>query len=305
MAVRQLRSFNRLVTQRIGALDGEYLARGRPLGASRVLWEIGDGGTDARSLRVRLDLDSGYLSRLLRSLEREGLVAVKADSVDKRVRTVSLTELGRAERELLDRRSDELAWSLLAPLSGSQRTRLVEAMSVAARLLTAGLIDIGVEDPTTPAARRCIRRYFAELDARFDTGFDPASSIAVDAEELTEPAGLLLLARLRDEPVGCGGLKLHGTGPAEIKRMWVAPSARGLGLGRRILDELEQAARRRGVTILRLETNRTLREAISLYRSADYLEVAAFNNEPYAHHWFEKRLLHDALPPDGSVEQGS
>ncbi|MGZ6674863.1 MAG: MarR family transcriptional regulator, partial [Solirubrobacteraceae bacterium] len=75
-ATRQVRSFNRSVTQRIGALNDEYLARGRPLGASRVLWEISADGTDLRTLRARLDLDSGYLSRLVQSLERDGLVAV-------------------------------------------------------------------------------------------------------------------------------------------------------------------------------------------------------------------------------------
>jgi ribosomal protein S18 acetylase RimI-like enzyme len=72
--------------------------------------------------------------------------------------------------------------------------------------------------------------------------------------------------------------------------MWVAPAARGLGLGRRLLRELEDEARRRGATAIRLETNRTLGEAIALYRSAGYVEIDPFNDEPYAHHWFEKPL---------------
>ena len=287
-ATRQVRSFNRSVTQRIGALQDEYLARGRPLGASRVLWEIGDDGADLRVLRARLQLDSGYLSRLVRSLEQDGLVGVEPGSPDKRVRTVRLTDAGRAERELLDRRSDELASSLLVALSETQRERLVEAMGVVERLLTAGLVEVDVADPASTAARFCIESYFAELDRRFDAGFDPSQSISADAAELTEPAGLLLVARLRDEPIGCGALKLKE--PAEIKRMWVAETARGLGVGRRILSELERRARDRGVGIVRLETNRTLREASSLYRSAGYVEVEAFNDEPYAHHWFEKRL---------------
>ena len=101
--------------------------------------------------------------------------------------------------------------------------------------------------PAGAAARFCIESYFAELDARFDAGFDPSRSISADVEELTEPKGLLLVARLRGEPIGCGALKLHGRRPAEIKRMWVASSARGLGVGRRILSELEDHARRRGV----------------------------------------------------------
>jgi DNA-binding MarR family transcriptional regulator/GNAT superfamily N-acetyltransferase len=289
-ATRQVRSFNRSVTQRIGALNDEYLARGRPLGASRVLWEIGADGTDLRTLRARLDLDSGYLSRLIRSLEQDGLVAVQPGAGDKRVRTVRLTGTGRAERALLDRRSEELASSLLVALSDAQRDRLVEAMGVVERLLTAGLVEVDVEDPASAAARWCIDSYFAELDARFDAGFDPGRSISADVDELTEPAGLLLVARLRGEPVGCGALKLHGRQPAEIKRMWVAPGACGLGVGRRLLGELEQRARRRAVRRVRLETNQTLTEAGGLYRSAGYVEVEAFNDEPYAHHWFEKRL---------------
>jgi DNA-binding MarR family transcriptional regulator/GNAT superfamily N-acetyltransferase len=289
-ATNRVRSFNRTVTQRIGVLQDEYLSRGRPLGASRVLWEIGDEGTDLRALRARLDLDSGYLSRLVRSLEQDGLVTVEPSNDDKRVRSVHITAAGRAERRVLDLRSDELAQSLLAPLTDVQRDRLVEAMELVERLLVAGLVDVGIEDPTSAAARFCIESYFGELDARFDAGFDPSASISAAADELTEPAGLLLVARLRDEPVGCGALKLRGGEPAEIKRMWVAPTARGLGVGRRILGELEEHARERGVGVLHLETNTTLREAMSLYRSAGYVEVDRFNDEPYAHHWFEKRL---------------
>jgi DNA-binding MarR family transcriptional regulator/GNAT superfamily N-acetyltransferase len=289
-ATERVRSFNRTVTERIGALQEEYLSRGRPLGASRVLWEIGDDGTDLRSLRVRLGLDSGYLSRLARSLERDGLVAVEPSPRDKRVRSVRMTAAGRAERKLLDRRSDELARSLLAPLSDAQRNRLVEAMEIVERLLVAGLVEVDVENPSSAAAEFCIQSYFSELDTRFDSGFDPGQSIPADADELTEPAGLLLVARLRGEPVGCGALKFHGRKPAELKRMWVAPRARGLGVGRRMLHELEQRARERGVRVVRLETNKNLHEAMTLYRSAGYVEVDAFNDEPYAHHWFEKRL---------------
>jgi ribosomal protein S18 acetylase RimI-like enzyme len=288
--VASVRSFNRTVTQRVGALQDEYLSRGRPLGASRVLWEVGEGATDVRSLRARLDLDSGYLSRLLRSLERDGLVAVGSDRSDKRVRSVRLTARGRAEHGLLDRRSDELAQSFLDPLSDRQRERLVDAMGVVERLLTAGLVDVDVEDPRTADARFCLRSYYAELDDRFDTGFDPDRAISTTAEELTEPAGLLLVARLHGEAIGCGALKLRGDVPFYIKRMWVAPEARGLGVGRRLLAELEDQARRRGAEVVSLETNKTLREAASLYRSAGYVEVEPFNDEPYAHHWFQKRL---------------
>jgi ribosomal protein S18 acetylase RimI-like enzyme len=99
-----------------------------------------------------------------------------------------------------------------------------------------------------------------------------------------------VIARLRGRPIGCGALKYHGHARAELKRMWLAPEARGLGLGRRLLGELERIAHAAGVRVVRLETNRSLKEAIALYRSSGYGEVAAFNDEPYAHHWFEKPL---------------
>lgn len=146
-------------------------------------------------------------------------------------------------------------------------------------------------DPAHPHARYCLNAYFSELDRRFDTGFDPARSIPADDDELRQPAGLLLVATLRGEPIGCGALKFHGAEPAELKRMWVADSARGLGVGRRLLRELEENATRSGVRVLRLETNKTLVEAIGLYRSAGYVEVARFNDEAYAHHWFEKQII--------------
>ncbi len=285
-----MRAFNRLVSERIGALHDEYLARDRPLGPSRLLWEIGNGVDDVRTLRSSLDLDSGYLSRLLRSLEADGLIVVEPADHDARARVARLTPAGRREHGELDRGGDELARSMLAPLDDEQRERLVEAMATVRTLLTAGLVEIDVEDPASEDARACIGHYFAELDRRFDTGFDPDASNPAEVAELTEPAGLLLVARLRQEAIGCGALKLHGREPAEIKRMWVSPTARGLGLGRRLLAELETAAAERGATAARLETNRSLTEAIALYRSAGYREVAPFNDEPFAHHWFEKPL---------------
>ena len=287
--LEQVRSFNRVVTQSIGALQDHYLSRNLPLGAARVLWEVGDG-CEVRELRARLDLDSGYSSRLLRSLEAAGLATVRPSPTDRRVRSVRLTAAGRRERNLLDRRSDELAQSLLAPLNEAQRERLVAAMAEVERLLTASVVRIDVVDPEEPAAAYCLGEYYAELGHRFDDGWDCRVSIAATPEQLRPPAGLFAIATLHGTAVGCGALKFHGRRPAELKRMWVAPTARGLGLGRRLLTELERLAQDHGARILRLETNRNLTEAIALYRSAGYREVAPFNDEPYAHHWFEKRL---------------
>lgn len=288
--VSQVRSFNRTVTQRIGVLEDSYLARDRPLGQARLLWEIGQDGSDVRLLRARLGLDSGYLSRLLRSLTAEGLVTVTPSGADGRVRVARLTAAGLAERAEYDRRSDDAALALLHPLSERQRDRLVAAMAEVERLLLASAVSVQVCDPRHPDARSCLRAYFAEVEQRFEDGFDPGRGVRASDADMTPPAGVFLVARLHSEPVGCGGLIFHGSAPAHIKRMWVAPAVRGLGLGRRLLAELEAHAAARRVPAVRLDTNRVLREAIGLYRSAGYREVAPFNDEVHAHHWFEKTL---------------
>jgi DNA-binding MarR family transcriptional regulator/GNAT superfamily N-acetyltransferase len=288
--ISRVRRFNRLVTQRIGALDERYLGRDRSLGESRVLHEIGPGGADLRDLRVRLDLDSGYLSRLIRSLADRGLIAVVPLPEDRRVRRAELTPAGRAEYDAQDRLSDEVAGSLLEPLSERQRARLLAAMAEVEAMLRAGGVRIEPVHPAEPAARWCVAQYFAELDTRFEHGFDPGTSIPFRDEEMVPPRGVFLVATIDGEPVACGGVRTTAPGVGYVKRMWVAESARGLGLGRRMLEALEGHARSLGFTRLQLETNRTLTEAIALYRGSGYREVPPFNDEPYAHHWFEKDL---------------
>jgi DNA-binding MarR family transcriptional regulator/GNAT superfamily N-acetyltransferase len=289
-AIDRVRAFNRTVTARIGALEDEYLGSARSLGASRVLWEVRDGGVDVREIRERLRLDSGYLSRLLRALEREGLVGLEASAADSRVRTARPTAVGRAERAELDRRSDELAASLLAPLSPRQQQRLVEAMSTATRLLEAGLVEIEPADVSSPDAHACIAAYYNELARRFPGGFDPQQSLHPDPGEFAEPNGGFLLARLHGRAVGCGAVLFHDDEPAYIKRMWVADEVRGMGVGRRILEALERSAAEHGAASVTLETNASLTEAIAMYRAAGYVEVPPFNDEVYADFWFEKAL---------------
>ena len=288
--VEQVRRFNRTVTQRVGALDDHFLSLDRPLGEARVLWEIGPGGCEVRALRARLGLDSGHLSRLLRTLEADGMVTVAAGAHDRRVRDARLTPAGVGELAELDRRSDALAESLLAPLTDGQRERLVGAMRDVERLLTAAMVEIRPVDPEHPDARQCLRSYFAELERRSGVSFDPHVGSTAEPHELRPPAGEIVVAYLRAEPVGCGAVKRTAEATVDIKRMWLAGSARGLGLGRRLLADLEARAARAGASSVRLETNATLVEAIALYRSAGYAEVPPFNDEPFADHWFEKRL---------------
>jgi DNA-binding MarR family transcriptional regulator/GNAT superfamily N-acetyltransferase len=288
--VQQIRRFNRVVTRRIGALDADYLRRGRPLGEARLIFEIGAAGVDVRALRDTLGLDSGYLSRLLKSLERQGLIAVKRGIGDGRRRRVVLTRKGNAERAAYDRLSDKLAASMLEPLDATERSRLAAAMGEVERLIRGASVEITLESPDSADARWCLSEYFRELGARFEGGFHHEEEGLADAVEMVPPAGVFVLARLDGEAVGCGGLKRIDKATGEIKRVWTAPKARGMGVARRMLRTLEAAARDMGLKRVRLDTNRALKEAHALYRKEGFREIARFNDNPYADHWFEKRL---------------
>jgi DNA-binding MarR family transcriptional regulator/GNAT superfamily N-acetyltransferase len=280
--VEIVRGFNRLVTRQVGALDDPYLGR-RPLGECRVLYEIGLEGTEARDVRARLGLDPAYLARLIGSLERDGLVEGSGDEL-------RLTPEGRSLLHELERDSDELAASVLAPLSREQRERLTRAQSEVRRLLAVSMVSVAAEDPASEDARWCLAHYFAELAERFEERFDPGRTLPADASDLVPPAGAFLIARVGGEPAGCGALKTHSPGIGEIMRMWVDRAHRGLGIGARILDALEEHAAALGHRTVRLYTNRSLDEAKAMYRTRGYEEIARYNDDPYANHWFEKRL---------------
>lgn len=297
--ISTIRRFNRTVTERLGVLEEHYLSRRRSIGLDRVLWETGRDGLDVRVLRARLHLDSGHLSRQLRALEEEGLVTVRPSQEDRRVRRVSLTDAGVRELAILDRRSDDLVASILAPLSSRQREELSAAAATVQRLFDASAVVIEATDPSAPAARAAIAAYAATLDERFEGGFQPAESSPAADESFRPPAGRFLLATLRDQVVGCVSVTRTGadTGTVELRRLWVSPAMRGLGLGARLVRSAEDAAMDLGAQVVRLETNRALTEAVGLYRAAGYREVPAFNDEAYAHHWFEKSLAADPAPP--------
>ena len=280
--IARVRSFNRLVTRQVGALNDRYLGH-RPLGECRVLFEIGAGGATPREIRIRLGLDSGYLSRMLRALQRDGLVAAETDPADRRTKRLRLTAAGRAEAEELDRISDELAAAALAPLTDAQREQLLRAQSEVRRLLALSMVAIEREDPASPDARWCLQHYFAELGERF--GLDPARTLPAEGDDMT-----FLLARLGGQPAGCGVLKTLAPGTGEIMRMWVDRPHRGLGIAARLLDALEARAAELGHGAVRLYTNGALAEAQALSRARGYAEIERYNDDPYAERWFEKRL---------------
>lgn len=280
--IARVRRFNRLVTQQVGALNDRYLGH-RPLGESRVLFEIGADGATPRDVRARLGLDSGYVSRLIASLRRAGLVEAEPDPADRRTKRLRLTAAGRAEMDELDRISDGLAAAVLAPLSDEQRARLLHAQAEVQRLLAVSMVSIAREDQSSADARWCLGHYFAELGERFEESFDPGRTLPADS-------AVFLIARLAGQPAGCGALKTLRPGVGEILRMWVDRAHRGLGIGARLLAALEAEAAALGHRAVRLYTNRSLAEAKSMYRSRGYVEIPRYNDDPYANHWFEKQL---------------
>lgn len=151
-------------------------------------------------------------------------------------------------------------------------------------------VDIGIVPLTDRGAQDCLRQYYAELDARLDGGFDVTRSRDPEAPDMQPPRGAFLMALSDGRAVGCVGLKGTDRGYAEIKRLWIAPAARGRGLGRKLMDGAEAEARRLGIAVLRLDTNGALPEAASLYRRSGWTEIARFNDDPYAQLFFEKRL---------------
>ncbi|MHC3468274.1 GNAT family N-acetyltransferase [Streptomyces sp. 7R007] len=285
--VAALRRFNRYFTRRIGALDDHYLGQDRPLGEARLLFEIGEG-TSLRELRSRLGLDAGYLSRMARALEAQGMVRLSVHPDDSRLRRVELTPAGRAEVREQNRRADALATGLLDALDPAQRARLVEAMATSQRLLRLAAITVERVDGAHPDARACLDAYAADLDARFPEGFDKAD--LVGPEEVSGAAGAFFVAYEEGRPVGCGALRRLERGVGEIRHVWVHEDARRLGLARRILGALEQEASARGLSVVRLDTHASLTEAQTMYRASGYTEIPSYTDHVYAAHWFEKRL---------------
>ncbi|MDW5329845.1 MarR family winged helix-turn-helix transcriptional regulator [Plantactinospora sp. KLBMP9567] len=289
---RSVRDFNRYYSQRIGLLTDRYLGQDRPLSEARLLYEIGTGAP-VRDLRTRLGWDSGYLSRSLRSLEGQGLVQLRAHETDRRVRVAELTAAGTAELAELERRSTAAASELLAPLTAAQRAELITAQHRTRRLLRLAAVTVELTDADSASARHCLAEYAAELSTRFPEGYD--SRALVDPAEVGGAGGAFLVAYEHDNPIGCGGIRTYAPGVAELCHLWVHADARGLGLGRRLLAELERQAVTRDLHTVRLGTHGSLAEAAALYRSAGYRQIPVYGDSPYNQLCFE-RVVADDVP---------
>lgn len=148
-----------------------------------------------------------------------------------------------------------------------------------------------VVDPESEPAIEAMTNYFNELNATFRTGFDVAAALASGLDAMRPPTGTFLVALAGNGQVlGCGGVQALDDAAAEIRRMWIAPPARGIGLGREMLRQLEEAARAMGFSQAVLDSNSVLTPAISLYERAGYVPTEPFNDNPYADVWYIRQL---------------
>ncbi|MGH9807522.1 MAG: GNAT family N-acetyltransferase [Terriglobia bacterium] len=287
--VSRFRRFARAVTLEVGALDASFLGRGRSLRAARLLNAIGMGRTDVAEIREYLGLDSGLMSRMLRSLEEEGLVRTTPHPDDGRRRVAVFTAAGQREFQVYEELSNARASALLDRSPRSDE--LLDAMDMVASALGRDRITIEAADPRDAAARYCIGEYYSELGRRFEKGFDVSRSRDPEAADMVRPRGAFLLAMSDGLPIGCVGLKGTGGGEvAEIKRLWVCRAARSFGIAKRLMHAVETVARELSVKTLRLDTNSALPEALKLYRTSGWVEIDRFNEDPYPDHFFEKCL---------------
>ncbi len=286
--IARIRRFNRAVTTEVGALDQSFLGRGRPLGHARILHAIGHFSSELSDIRSHLNPDKAVLSRALKTLVAEGLIQLETDPQDARKRHASLTHAGQAEFAAYNRLSDQHAQTLLA--RHSKPDALLAAMDLVASALTASRTEFLTCDPRTADAQYCLTEYYDELARRLDRGFDVSLSADPEAADMLSPRGAFFVALSDGLPQGCIGLKGTNYGYAEIKRLWVAPSARGLGLAQQLITQCEVTARALGIPLLRLDTNAALPEAAALYRKLGWAEIDRFNDDPYPDLFFEKPL---------------
>ena len=289
--VAGVRAFNRFYTRWVGALDEGFLATRRSLPEARVLFELGKRETtEVAELRATLELDAGYLSRLLQSLEREGLVGRARSVRDARRQVVRLTKSGRSEFRLLDRRSAERIGAELHRLRPGDRDRLVESMTAVAATLGEPGGTVALRPPRPGDHGWIVERHgalyadeygwdvsfealVARIVADFAGGHDPDREAAWIAELDGARAGCVLCVR-------------ENRATAKLRLLLVEPWARGRGIGTRLVDECVGFARRARYERIALWTNDVLESARRIYEAAGF-EVA--ESEP--HHSFGHDLV--------------
>jgi DNA-binding MarR family transcriptional regulator/GNAT superfamily N-acetyltransferase len=292
--IAALRAFNRFYTRRIGVLHEGLLDTRFTLAESRLLWELAHrDATTATELAVVLDLDPGYLSRLLRGFKERGLIKARRSPTDGRQTQLSISAAGRRAFAPLDRRAQVEVSTLLDTLTEVQQQELLAAMAHIEALL-------GARTRASPFVLRAHRpgdigwvvsrhgalyahefgwdqrfeALVAQIAARFIEQFDAAREACWIAERDGSNIGCVFLVQARDDAT-----QAIDPGVAQLRMLLVEPSARGLGLGVALVAECERFARQAGYRHIRLWTNSVLLAARGIYERAGYRLVAS---EPHA-----------------------
>ena len=302
--VNAIREFNRFYTRRIGVLHEGLLDSKFTLTESRLLWELAhlsnEAGTTATALAAALDLDAGYLSRLLRGFKDRGLVKATRSKDDARQQFLTLTAAGRRAFAPLDTRSQEEVTALLSRLDEPRQQQLLEALGVVEQLLD----DAPVPSSKAPYLLRAHRpgdigwlisrhgtlyaqeyqwdirfeSLVARIAADFIDRFDARREACWIAERDGANVGCVCLVQARDEAT-----EAPVAGVAQLRLLLVEPSARGLGIGSRLAGECTRFARDAGYRSIRLWTNSVLLAARHIYQKEGYRLIASEAHHSFGH----------------------
>jgi DNA-binding MarR family transcriptional regulator/GNAT superfamily N-acetyltransferase len=296
--IAALRAFNRFYTRRIGVLHEGLLETRLSLAESRLLWELAHAGeTTASALARTLDLDAGYLSRLLRGFRQRGLLKASRSKADARRTQLSISAAGRRAFAPLDRRSQQQVSALLAPLGEAQQQQLLAAMAqietlLGERVKTSAFM---LRSPHSGDIGWVVSRHgalyaqeygwdmrFEALVARIAAGvierFDAQREACWIAERDGQRIGSVFLVQARDDDT-----QAIEPGTAQLRMLLVEPAARGLGLGAALVNECERFARQAGYQRIRLWTNSLLLAARGIYLKAGYRLVASEAHHSFGH----------------------
>lgn len=291
-SVSAVRQFNRFYTRQIGALDEGLLESTFSLAEARVIYEMANReGTTASELSSELDLDAGYLSRMLKAFQKRGLIEKNNSAADARQSILTLSGGGRKEFAKLDRMSRDQIDALLRKLSTSEQKRLLQAMKTIESLLSS---EDHAEDRSfilrSPHAGdfgwviQSNGRLYAD-EYRWDETYEGlvATIVGDFIKNFDEKKERCWVAEKDGENVGAVFLVKKSTTIAQLRLLIVEPNARGLGLGKRLVDECTRFARQAGYKKIKLWTQSTLLAARSIYKKAGYKMTDSKKNHLFGH----------------------
>jgi DNA-binding MarR family transcriptional regulator/ribosomal protein S18 acetylase RimI-like enzyme len=277
--IAQVRRFNRFYTRQIGVLRRTYLGSPYSLAEMRVLYEIANGGRTASDIGRTLDLDAGYLSRVLRNFEKAGLIKRAASPGDARQSHVALTAKGAKTFAPYEKRSQDDVATMLATLKPDDQAKLTAAMAAIEQLLggqaPATEPQVTLRPPKHGDFGWIVSRH-AEIYAQEYGWGDPfeglcAQIVADFVNNYDEKYERCWIAEMNGENVGCVMLvKDKEPGTARIRLLIVDAKARGLGLGTQLTEACVQFAREAGYTKITLWTHSVLTAARHVYEKAGF-----------------------------------